>query len=163
MIVIIVGCGRVGSAVANRLNRQGHEVTVVDVDRHAFDNLDPGFKGTALLGDGIDQDVLRSAGIDRADAFVAAMFGDNHNLMAAQMAKAMFKVSRVVSRCQDPVRMEAFETLGLVMVSPAVLTANALHEAVMNEALHQNLDVVANIDQKLRARGGGAPAGGEAP
>src|SRR6188474_1886665 len=104
MNVVIMGSGRIGGTLANRLAAEGHRVTIVDINPVSFEKyLASDFSGQTILGDGIDEDVLRSAGIERADAFIACAYGDNHNLMAAQIAKVGFGVKRVVARCNDPV------------------------------------------------------------
>src|SRR5437899_9203069 len=92
MFVIIMGCGRVGARLALMLTHAGHEVTIMDIQSSAFGRLGPDFKGTTVLGDAIDQEVLKRAGIERADAFVAATQGDNRNIMASQIAKHMYGV-----------------------------------------------------------------------
>src|SRR5205823_11986219 len=91
----------------------GHDVTVLDVKSSAFSRLGQDFKGTTILGNGIDQEVLKRAGIERADAFVAATQGDNRNIMASQIAKHVFGVKRVVTRIYDPLRSDTFAALGL--------------------------------------------------
>ena len=137
MYVVIVGSGRVGATLANRLSSEGHAAAVVDIESDSFRRyLDDDFRGRAILGDGIDQGILRRAGIERADAFVAAAHGDNHNQMAAQIACLVFKVPRVVARRNDPIRMEAFEGLGLATVCPSLIAAEALNGALMDEPLH---------------------------
>ena len=152
MNVVIIGSGRVGATLANRLSKEGHEVTIVDVSSESFERyLDSDFGGRTILGDGIDEDVLREAGIEQADAFVAAVYGDNHNLMAAQMAKVIFGVKRVVARCNDPVRMELFEQLGLATICPSLLAARALYGSVMDETLHQR-DIAAAIEKMFAER-----------
>lgn len=133
MFVIIMGSGRVGARLANLLADQGHEVTVLDINASAFARLGPDFKGTTLLGNGIDLDVLRRAGIERADAFVAATQGDNRNIMASQIAKHVFKVPRVVTRIYDPIRSDTFAALGLQAISPTVIGAQYMFEAIMAE------------------------------
>ena len=152
MNVVIIGSGRVGATLANRLSREGHDVSIVDVNPESFERyLDNDFRGRTILGDGIDEDVLREAGIEKADAFVAAVYGDNHNLMAAQMAKVIFGVKRVVARCNDPVRMELFEQLGLATICPSLLAARALYGSVMDETLHQR-DIAAAIEKMFAER-----------
>ena len=106
MFVIIMGCGRVGARVAQMLTRAGHEVTIMDIQSSAFNRLGSDFKGQTVLGDATDQEVLKRAGIDRADAFLAATQGDNRNIMASQIAKHIFGVDRVVTRIYDPLRSE---------------------------------------------------------
>lgn len=133
MKVVIMGCGRVGALLAQMLERDGHEVTVLDTKASAFDRLPPGFRGHALVGNGIDQDILRRAGIESADAFVACTQGDNRNVMAAQIAKHIFNVPRVVSRIYDPIREELYHELGLRTISPTKVGADLLMRAIQEE------------------------------
>src|SRR5581483_2550163 len=133
MFVVIMGCGRVGARLAQLLTKAGHEVTILDVNDAAFNRLGADFLGTTLLGNGIDMDVLRRAGIERADAFVAATQGDNRNIMASQIAQKIFRVPRVVTRIYDPIRSDTFAELGLHAISPTVLGANALYEALTGD------------------------------
>jgi trk system potassium uptake protein TrkA len=134
MYVVIMGCGRVGARLANLLADAGHEVTILDVNSQAFWRLGPDFKGTSLVGNGIDVDILRRAGIERADAFVACTQGDNRNIMASQIARHIFKVPKVVTRVYDPIRQDTFADLGLETISPTVLGANAFMEALVGRA-----------------------------
>ena len=124
MFVMIMGCGRVGARVASQLARAGHEVTVLDVASSAFNRLDPGFSGATLVGNGIDMDLLREAGIERADAFVAFTQGDNRNIMAAQIAQHIYSVPKVVARIYDPLRSDTFEALGITAICPTVIGAD---------------------------------------
>ncbi|HLI28194.1 MAG TPA: TrkA family potassium uptake protein [Chloroflexota bacterium] len=133
MYVIIMGCGRVGARLARLLTEAGHEVLVLDVNSHAFWRLGADFKGRTMVGNGIDQDVLRRAGIERADAFAAVTQGDNRNIMAAQMAKYIFRVPRVVTRIYDPIRQDTYAALGLRAISPTVLGAEAILQALLAE------------------------------
>jgi trk system potassium uptake protein len=152
MKVVIIGSGRIGATLANRLSKEGHDVGIVDISAESFERyLDADFTGRTVLGDGIDEDVLREAGIEEADAFVAAVHGDNHNLMAAQLAKVVFGVKRVVARCNDPVRMELFEELGLATICPSLLGARALYGALLDETLHQR-DIAGAIERLLVER-----------
>jgi len=133
MFVIIMGCGRVGARVAQMLTSAGHEVTVMDIASSAFNRLGPEFKGTTVLGDATDQEVLKRAGIERADAFVAATQGDNRNIMASQIAKHVFGVERVVTRIYDPLRSDTFSALGLQAISPTIIGANAFYEELTGQ------------------------------
>jgi trk system potassium uptake protein len=133
MFVLIMGCGRVGARLAQLMVSSGHEVTILDVNPSAFKRLGDNFQGTTLLGNGIDIDVLRRAGIERADAFVAATQGDNRNIMASQIAKHIFKVERVVTRIYDPIRSETFSDLGLNAISPTVVGAAAFFQMVTGQ------------------------------
>lgn len=131
MRVIIMGCGRVGARLAQLLADDGHDVTVLDVEERSFERLPPDFPGTALVGNGIDVDVLRRAGIENVDAFAAVTQGDNRNIMASQMAKYIFHVPRVVTRIYDPIRSETYQALGIDAVSPTVIGAASLYERLM--------------------------------
>ena len=101
MNVVVVGCGRVGSALASTLSDDGHSVTIMDLNSDAFRRLPPGFPGSTIVGNGIDEQALRRADIESADMFVALTQGDNRNLMSAQIAKHVFKVPRVMSALQN--------------------------------------------------------------
>ena len=130
MRIVVVGCGRLGAILAGLLDEEGHEVTIVDVSADSFARLSPGYRGRAILGLGIDEDVLRSAGIEQADAFVALTDGDNTNLMACQIAKHAFNVPIVVSQQKDAGRGEVFATLGVLTVSPTSIGADAIRQAI---------------------------------
>ena len=128
MKVVIMGCSRVGGRLAGLLDAEGHSVTIVDIDAYSFRWLPPDFKGTALAGNGLDQEVLKRAGIEEADAFVVATQGDNRNIMAAQVAKHIFHVPKVICRIRDPLREELYSTLGLETLSPTKILAQMLKE-----------------------------------
>jgi len=131
MNVVIMGCGRVGAQLAAMLDEEGHHVTILDVEPYSFRRLPRNFKGKALVGDGTDEDSLRKAGIEDADAFVAVTQGDNRNVMAAQIAKHMFNVPKVVCRIYDPLREEMYHTLGLETISPTTIGARLLKEVIV--------------------------------
>lgn len=133
MKVVIMGCGRVGAELAAMLDREGHEVTVLDTNPDAFRRLPPTFKGRRQVGNGIDQDVLARVGVGEADAFVAVTQGDNRNVMAAQMAKHLFGVPKVVCRIYDPIREEIYHSLGLETISPTRVGATLLKQALERE------------------------------
>lgn len=124
MKIIIMGCGRVGATLANLLDSSGHEVTVLDLDAYSFRRLPRSFRGTALLGNGIDQEALKRAGIENVDVFFALTQGDNRNIMASQIAKHIFNVPRVMCRIYDPLRQEMYSSLGLESISPTTIIAN---------------------------------------
>lgn len=128
MEAVIMGCGRVGAQLASLLDAEGHKVTILDVDAYSFRRLPPTFSGTALVGDGTDKDVLKKAGIEKADAFIAVTQGDNRNVMAAQIAKHLFNVPRVLCRIYDPLRKDLYEMLGLEAISPTTIFAHLLKE-----------------------------------
>lgn len=126
MNVVIMGCGRVGSRLAARLDRAGHTVSVIDTNSAQFKRLPDSFRGTTVIGTGIDEDVLRAAGIERADAFVAVTEGDNRNIMASQVAREMFNVPEVITRIYDPVREDIYRGLGLDTICPTVLVSDLI-------------------------------------
>ncbi len=128
MKIVIMGCGRVGAQLAVSLDKGGHQVTVLDNDTYSFRRLPSDFGGTALLGNGIDEEVLKKAGIEEADAFVVVTQGDNRNVMAAQIAKHIFGVPRVICRIYDPLRRDLYQTLGLEAISPTTVFAQLLKE-----------------------------------
>lgn len=128
MNIVIMGCGRVGAQLALMLDADGHKVTVLDIDAYSFRRLPSGFGGSALIGDGTDEESLKAAGIEQADAFVAVTQGDNRNVMAAQIAKHIFKVPKVLCRIYDPIRKEIYEALGLEALSPTTVFANMLKD-----------------------------------
>lgn len=126
-----MGCGRAGAAVASRLDADGHDVTIVDPDTQSFRRLPEGFSGSRFAGSGVDDRVLIAAGIREADAFIALTQGDNRNLLAAQMAKHLFRVRTVVTRVYDPLRADLFASLGLRTFSPTRISADLALEALL--------------------------------
>ena len=133
MKVLIVGCGRVGAFLAGLLDQGGHEVTIVDLDRGSFVHLPPSFKGTTLLGNGTDMDVLRDAGIDKVDAFLALTQGDNRNLMAAQVAKEIFGVKQVIAKVNDPMRANIYRRHGIGTFSRTSIIGTLLEAMLMGD------------------------------
>ncbi|HEY8677784.1 MAG TPA: TrkA family potassium uptake protein [Candidatus Dormibacteraeota bacterium] len=127
MKLVIVGCSRVGAMVAIALSKRGDEVAVIDLNRRSFDRLGPDFKGQMVLGNGIDEDVLRQAGIETADGFASLTNGDNRNIMAAQIAREVFKVKRVITRIYDPMRENVYRELGLNTICPTLAGARQIH------------------------------------
>jgi len=140
MRVVIMGCGRVGARVASLLDHSGNAITVIDADSRAFRRLPAGFGGETVIGTGIDEDVLRKAGIEDADAFIAVTNGDNRNIMAAQVARLVFEVPVVVCRIYDPVREDTYRRLGLTTVCPTTTISAIILDQVMRAA--SDADVV---------------------
>ena len=130
MNILIMGCGRVGARLASLLDEDGHKVTILDNDTYSFRRLPSSFRGTALYGNGTDEESLKKAGIEETDVFVAVTQGDNRNVMACQIAKHVFKVPRVVSRIYDPLREEMYSALGLETISPTKIFAQLLREKI---------------------------------
>jgi trk system potassium uptake protein TrkA len=133
MYILIMGCGRLGAQLATMLETEAHEVAILDVDKFAFDHLPPSFKGRKILGDGTDQDTLRRAGAERADAFIAATRGDNRNALAAQVAQHVFKIQKVGSVIFDPIREEVYHGLGLRTINPTKVEARLLFDSISGE------------------------------
>lgn len=131
MKILIMGCGRVGAKLAELLDREGQPVTVMDTDEYSFRRLSEGFGGTALVGNGTDQEALKKGGIEETDVFLTLTQGDNRNIMAAQIAKHIFNVPRVICRIYDPLRKELFSELGIETISPTTIFASILREKIM--------------------------------
>lgn len=110
---MIIGCGRVGSRLAIRMEREGHEVTVIDPYRESFAKLGGNFRGITLQGSGLDSEVLKRGEVAAMDCVVAVTGGDNRNLMIVQMAKIQFNAKRAIARLKDPVRAAKFRDLGV--------------------------------------------------
>ena len=134
MHIVIMGCGRIGSRLANTFDAEGHSVAIIDLNPEAFARLSADFGGRAIVGTGIDEDVLKRAGIEQADAFVAVTTGDNRNIMASQIAKEIFGVPEVLCRIYDPVREDIYHILGLDTICPTTIISNRIHEQVVNAA-----------------------------
>ena len=126
MKYVIVGCGRVGAALAEAFDNEGNEVVVLDISTRAFDRLSEEFKGQALRGDGTDEDVLRRAGAEGADVFLALTEGDNRNVMAAQVAMEKLAVGKAVAKINDPVRAAAYAELGIATVCRTTMLTDAI-------------------------------------
>lgn len=142
MKIIVMGCGRVGSQVSLLLSGRGHDVTVIDHrDQDAGSRLGNGFKGKIINGLGFDEQVLISAGIKKADVFIAASSSDNANIVGARIAKNIFKVPKVVARLFDPRRAEIYERLGLITISTTTMGAQRIYELVT----HTDMDVIQNF------------------
>ncbi len=124
--IVIMGCGRVGSTLSHSLEERGHTTAVIDSNPDAFRRLGPGFSGLTVTGLGFDREVLKQAGIERADAFAAVSSGDNSNIISARVAREQFKVETVVARIYDPGRAEVFERLGVPTVATVPWAADQI-------------------------------------
>ena len=132
MKALIVGVGRVGSAVAGRLRDEGWEVVVIDESEEALGRLGPNWPGEFHLGHGMDTSVLERAGIADADAFIASTDGDNTNIVIAQVAKQRYEVPAVAARILDPARAEFYSGRGFEVVSPTSTAISELSESVLS-------------------------------
>ncbi len=132
MRYLIVGCGRVGSALAKLLDADGHKVIVVDENPSAFRRLGQKFSGDVVVGTGIDYDVLKRAGAQTADGFVSCTDGDNRNIMAALIAQRMFHIKHIVARIYDPPRGQMYRELGIQTVVPTTVGAKIIRDTLMD-------------------------------
>jgi trk system potassium uptake protein TrkA len=130
MNALIIGCGRVGSTIALQLQNEGWDVTVVDENEDALSRLGENWPGRFLVGHGMDTDLLREAGIEEADALVAATDGDNTNIVIGQVAQKRFGITCVVARILDPARAEFYTKRGLRVVCPTKIAIDDLNTAV---------------------------------
>ncbi len=133
--VIVVGCGRVGSQLARILAEEGHNVVVIDKEQKSFDRLGRTFNGITLTGNGFDRQLLKAAGIEKADALCAVTNGDNTNLVTAQVAKKVFNVPKVITRVYDPSRAAIYRDLGLDIISGTVLVASMIRDKIIESKL----------------------------
>lgn len=136
MRVVILGCGRMGSTLASILSREGHHVAVIDRDQSAFDKaaqrLGPDFTQETVRGVGIDEDALKQAGIEQADAFVSVTSGDNTNIVAAQIAREKFHVPKALARVYDPIRAEIYRKTGVDTICTSTIGAGIFHDLLLS-------------------------------
>lgn len=132
MYIIVAGCRKVGSNLAIELSQANHDVVVIDSDPDNFELLGSGFNGLTITGMPIDEDVLRSAGIEKADALAAVSNDDNMNVMISQVASGIFKVPRVITRVYDPEREVVFNKLGLLTICPTTLAVEKIRDFLVS-------------------------------
>ena len=144
MFILVVGCGRVGSQVGRTMLREGHEVSCLDEDPESHARLEIGLEkswedlgGQFTVGTGLEIDALTAAGIEKADAFVAATDGDNTNIVIAQIAKRRFNVPTVIARVLDPYRAEWYERQGVHTICPTRVAIEMLEGEVLAAAEKQ--------------------------
>lgn len=144
MHVIITGCGRVGSQLAQLLAYEGHDVVIIDRDEESFARLPEGFNGIAMTGIAFDEELLLEAGIQHADALAAVTNYDNTNLMVAEIATGLYHVPRVVARLYNPERRQVFAKLGVNFVCGTTLVAERIMDKLLQRdvvILQERLDV----------------------
>ncbi|MEG1547475.1 MAG: TrkA family potassium uptake protein [Clostridia bacterium] len=124
MYIIIAGCGRVGANLAKKLSQDGHDVAIIDHNSSSFDRLGNGFNGMTVIGMPIDEDTLRQAGIEHADALAAVTSDDNMNIMTSQIARQLYHVKTVITRSYDPEREEVLIRMGLDTICPTTLAVD---------------------------------------
>jgi trk system potassium uptake protein TrkA len=141
MHVVIAGCGRVGSDLTVALSRQGHTVSVIDKNPHAFDRLPPGFEGQTLVGIAFDRETLEAAGIKEAGAFVAVTNGDNSNIVSARVAREHYGVPKVVARIYDPRRAEIYRRLGIPTVATVQWASAEIYDLLFHGIEHMEFAI----------------------
>lgn len=125
MKYIIIGCGRNGSAIASTLSKGGNEVSIVDKNSQAFEKLNEPHNINMVIGTGIDEDILREAGIRNADALISVTRGDNTNIMIAQIAYSIYKIPLVVARVSDPKTKDFYQKeFGFICYCPTETNSN---------------------------------------
>ena len=132
MYIIVIGCGKVGSKLASTLSEEGHDVVIIDSSSENFKMLGSGFNGITIIGVPIDEDILREAGIEKADALAAVTPDDNINIMVSQLASKIFRVPKVISRIYNPSREKVFHEFGLDTICPTSITVNAIRSRILN-------------------------------
>ncbi len=133
MHIVIAGVGRVGSELARRTSLDGHDVVVIDKRIEALDQLGPEFNGDTVIGEAFDVSVLRQAGIERAEVFLAVTSSDNANLMATEVVRRVFKTPRAIARLYDPTRQPSYQALGIDYITGTQLIANVIYEQVVSQ------------------------------
>jgi trk system potassium uptake protein TrkA len=128
--IVVVGCGRLGSQLANQLSRAGHSVVVIDRDPATFGDLSPEYSGFRLEGDATELASLREANVQDADVVIATTHEDNVNLMVAQVARTVFGVGHVLARVFDPKRVDVYARLGIDTICPTTVAAERFLDAV---------------------------------
>jgi len=133
MYVIIAGCRKVGSSLALELAQENHDVVVIDSDPERLNALGSGFNGVTIVGMPIDEDVLRSAGVEQADALAAVTEDDNMNIMISQVAKELFRVPVIITRVYDPQRETIISGMGLSPVCPTTLAVQKIKSMLLKK------------------------------
>ncbi|MFW6238487.1 MAG: potassium channel family protein [Halanaerobiales bacterium] len=147
MYIIVIGCGKIGSMLANMLSRENHNVVVIDRDSENFSSLASDFTGITIEGNGIDEDVLESAGIEKAEALLAVTDDDNSNIMASQIAARFFAVDNVISRLDNPSREFLLQDSGIEVINTIKLSAFSVRNKLLNSSFQRfNIDVDNEIE-----------------
>lgn len=134
MYIIIAGCSKVGASLVNKLSEEGNDVVVIDRDKDNFSQLGSGSNCMTLAGVPIDEDILKDAGIERADALAAVTTDDNTNFMIAQIAQQLYHVPEVITQINDPEKQLVLTTMGLQTICPTRLTVEAFFHTLKKGA-----------------------------
>ena len=135
MHVIIMGCGRVGAGIAERLDGEGHSVCIIDKNPKARSRLSARYAGRYVTGIGFSRPVLLDAGIEESDAFIAVTSGDNSNIVGARTARDEFQVPKVIARIYDPRRADIYRDLGITTVASVRWAVNEIHHLLLHRSL----------------------------
>ncbi len=133
MNILIIGCGKVGSGLANSLYKKGHDVSVIDLNAESFSKLDNDFSGYAVEGIPVDVDILKKGGIEATEFLICVTPDDNTNIMVSQIGRHMFNVERVLTRIHDEKRKRLYEQYGFHTVSPAMLTVDIIEDIISGQ------------------------------
>ncbi|HBR02010.1 MAG TPA: potassium transporter TrkA [Ruminiclostridium sp.] len=144
MYIIIAGCGKVGSGLANKLSRDGHDVAIIDFDEESFKYIDEDFTGLKIVGVPFDEDVLKEAGIDKADAIAAVTPEDNDNIMVCQIAKELYGVPNVLARIYNPLREQVFHQFGLDSICPTNISVDMISSILIGETRSPSCTIGSN-------------------
>jgi trk system potassium uptake protein TrkA len=148
MKVVILGCGRIGSTLARLMSKDGHDVCIIDQKSEAFRRLGKDYTGHTILGNGIDEEILKKAGIENADSFVAVTNGDNTNIMSVQIAKEKFQVPKVIARIYDPIRACTYKDWGIETLCTTVVGARLIRDYLLDRPLGMAADYCAVSDEE---------------
>ncbi len=135
MYIIIAGCSKVGTELVTMLSEKGHNVVVIDQDQDNLSQLGSGSNCMAVSGMPIDEDVLKEAGIEKADALAAVTTDDNMNIMVSQIARQLYHVPLVITQTSDPEKQQVFTSMGLKTICPTTLTVEAFFSALKNKEM----------------------------
>jgi trk system potassium uptake protein TrkA len=135
MYIIVIGCGRTGSKLANYFSSKNHNVVVIDNDESTFQKLEASFNGITILGNGIDEEILLKAGIEKADAVLTMTKNDNTNIMAGQIAKKIYQIKKVIAKINNQSREELYKNLGLEIINTTEINAIQITNMLFDEKI----------------------------
>ncbi|MEW5803517.1 MAG: TrkA family potassium uptake protein [bacterium] len=135
MYIIIVGCGRSGSRLANQLSEEGHDVVVIDKDKQSFQRLGALFNGITYQGNGTDRELLEEAGIQRTDGIALVTNSDTSNAMVAQIAKKIYQVKRVIAKIYDPELAQTLQDFGFDIINATVMISKMIRDRFIEDSL----------------------------
>ena len=129
--IIIIGCGRLGSALADSYSEQNQQVSIVDINENAFKNLQPSYQGFSIEGDGTDTDTLELAGIRSSDVLISVTDDDDANIMITQIAKQHYHVNQVFARVYDTTKNVSYDQMDIHVICPVLLSVNEVEKVLL--------------------------------